>query len=111
MNLGDYIKAHEQKMQANEIRLPCAYSELTREERARVREQYIVVQKGLCMYCEEPLGENPPKRVTDKPILWSMFPEGFLNYPVHLQHCHKTDMTQGAVHAYCNAVLWQYHDQ
>jgi hypothetical protein len=27
---------------------------------------------------------------------------------IHLQHCHKTNMTEGAVHAYCNAVLWQY---
>jgi len=27
---------------------------------------------------------------------------------MHLHHNHETDMTEGAVHAYCNAVLWQY---
>lgn len=39
---------------------------------------------------------------------WSLFPVGFLNSPIHLQHCHKTDMTEGAVHAMCNAVMWVY---
>ena len=31
-----------------------------------------------------------------------------LAHPIHLQHNHSTDMTEGAVHAYCNCVLWQY---
>lgn len=31
-----------------------------------------------------------------------------LRYPVHLQHNHDTGMTEGAVHARCNAVMWQY---
>jgi hypothetical protein len=38
-----------------------------------------------------------------------LFPPNFLKYPVHLQHNHDTDMTEGAVHARCNAVMWQYH--
>jgi hypothetical protein len=46
--------------------------------------------------------------VTSKPINWKLFPENFLMYPVHLQHDHNTNLTEGAVHAYCNAVLWQY---
>jgi hypothetical protein len=31
-----------------------------------------------------------------------------LLHPVHLQHSHVTGLTEGAVHAFCNAVLWQY---
>jgi hypothetical protein len=31
-----------------------------------------------------------------------------LKSPIHLQHDHDTGLTEGAVHAYCNAVLWQY---
>jgi hypothetical protein len=40
-----------------------------------------------------------------------LFPELFLKYPVHLHHSHVTGLTIGAVHAYCNAVLWVYHDE
>lgn len=32
-------------------------------------------------------------------------------YPVHLHHDHKTGLTIGAVHAKCNAVLWQYYGE
>jgi hypothetical protein len=28
-----------------------------------------------------------------------------------LHHCHQTGLTIGAVHAKCNAVLWQYHGE
>lgn len=45
---------------------------------------------------------------TQRRINMRMFPKGFFNHPVHLQHCHKTDMTEGAVHAQCNAIMWQY---
>ena len=38
----------------------------------------------------------------------STFPQNFLQYPIHLQHNHDTGMTEGAVHNYCNAVMWQY---
>ena len=37
-----------------------------------------------------------------------LFPAFFLSHPIHLQHNHETNMTEGAVHARCNAVLWQY---
>jgi hypothetical protein len=38
----------------------------------------------------------------------SLFPPTMFKYPVHLHHNHVTGMTIGAVHALCNAVLWQY---
>ena len=31
-----------------------------------------------------------------------------LDHPIHLQHSHNTGVTEGAVHNYCNAVMWQY---
>lgn len=89
-------------------KLPVNYTELTRKQRREVREQYIKEQKGLCYYCKQPLSEGPPPHITDKNINWNMFPPGFLNFPVHLQHNHDTGMTEGAVHSYCNAVMWQY---
>ena len=88
--------------------LPVDYTKLSRRERREVREQYIKEQKRSCMYCKEDLFQKPPSSVTDRKINWDLFPEGFLDHPIHLQHCHSTGLTEGAVHAYCNAVLWQY---
>jgi hypothetical protein len=92
------------------MELPTEYSKLDwrKGEKAVVREQYIKEQKGLCYYCKTSLKLKPPSEITDKEINWKLFPPNFLNYPIHLQHNHDTDMTEGAVHAYCNAVLWQY---
>lgn len=90
------------------MKLPVKYEDLSFPERRQVREEYIVLQKGLCMYCSASLNSAPPKNITHLKINWKLFPKNFLKYPVHLQHCHKTGMTEGAVHAYCNAVLWQY---
>lgn len=87
-------------------KIPANYSQLSAPQKRRVREHYVRIQKGLCMYCKKPLNEPP---VEDKRIKWWLFPPGFRDYPVHLQHNHKTDKIEGAVHAYCNAVLWQYH--
>lgn len=88
--------------------LPSKYSKLSPEERRSVREQYVKLQSGKCFYCEEDLAKPAPKRITDKKIDWALFPPNFLQYPIHLQHDHNTDMTEGAVHNYCNAVMWQY---
>ena len=88
--------------------LPADYTKLTQPQRREVRIQYIKEQNNLCMYCGETLYEGAPERITKKPITWGLFPPGFLDHPIHLQHCHKTNMTEGAVHSYCNAVLWQY---
>ena len=90
-------------------KLPVDYTKLTRVERREVREQYVREQRGLCYFCNSKLDEPPSKKMTDLKIDWGLFPPGFLNAPVHLQHCHVTGMTEGAVHAYCNAVMWQYY--
>lgn len=91
------------------MKLPVDYEDLHWTERRAVREQYIEEQNGNCMFCQASLSEEPPKSIADKKINWKLFPKNFLKYPVHLQHCHKTGMTEGAVHAYCNAVMWQYY--
>jgi hypothetical protein len=91
------------------MKLPVDYTKLTGKERRLVREEYIKEQGHMCFYCGKDLGTSPPKGITDKRIDWDLFPPGFLDYPVHLQHNHDTGMTEGAVHAYCNAVMWQYH--
>ena len=95
------------------MELPTKYSKLDwrKGEKAQVRNQYIKLQGGDCYWCNQPLSQNPPKIITNKKIKWALFPPNFLKYPIHLQHCHKTDMTEGAVHAYCNAVLWQYENR
>ena len=91
--------------------LPVDYTKLKWGERRVVREQYIKEQNNKCYYCGGNLNENPPKKITDKPINWSLFPKGFLDHPIHLQHDHNSGMTEGAVHNYCNAVLWQYENK
>jgi hypothetical protein len=88
--------------------LPVDYTKLNWIDRKRVREQYVEEQKGKCFYCGCDLKDNPPTYITDKKIFWEFFPPDFLKNPIHLQHCHNTGMTEGAVHAYCNAVMWQY---
>lgn len=87
---------------------PLDYRKLSPRQRADVREQYEAEQGGDCYYCNTPLYEDPPGVILSQPINLAMFPPGFLNNPVHLQHNHYTGMTEGAVHAYCNAVMWQY---
>ena len=90
------------------IVLPVDYDSISREQRREVRELYVKNQSGKCFYCQEPLNNNPPDRITKRKIDWRLFPANFLKSPVHLQHNHYTGMTEGAVHAYCNAVMWQY---
>ena len=90
------------------MKLPVVYHDTHYTERRKIREEYARLQKGLCLFCNSPLDSNPPKEITDKEINWKLFPPNFLRYPNHLQHCHKTGLTEGTVHAYCNAVMWQY---
>lgn len=91
-----------------EYKLPVNYNKLHSLEKREVRDQYVKEQNNLCYWCNESLSNVPPKRITNKNINLRLFPKDFLKYPIHLQHCHKTSMTEGAVHAYCNAVMWQY---
>lgn len=90
------------------MELPVNYNKLNGRSRRAVREEYVRVQGGKCYYCGGPLDQGPPTKITDMSINWRNFPPGFLQAPVHLQHDHGTGMTEGAVHGYCNAVLWQY---
>lgn len=89
-------------------KLPVDYTKLTAKERKEVRELYAYLQNDVCVYCGGLLFQDPPEAITSKYIDWRLFPKNFLKHPVHLQHNHKTGMTEGAVHAYCNAVMWQY---
>lgn len=95
------------------MKLPVDYRTLDwkKGEVRAVREAYISQQDGKCYWCGESLDEPPPKRITEKPIRWSLFPKNFQRWPIHLQHCHYTGMTEGAVHMYCNAVMFQYEDR
>lgn len=90
------------------MKLPVNYKNLSPKERKIVREEYIKIQKGNCYFCKEKLSEEPEKKVKLKKINHNLFPKGFFDWPVHLHHNHKTGLTIGAVHNYCNAVLWQY---
>lgn len=90
------------------MKLPVDYTKLTPFQRKQVREEYIKLQNNKCYYCGEDLNKKAPDRITNKPINWSLFPPNFLKYPIHLQHDHYNNMTEGAVHNYCNAVMWQY---
>lgn len=86
--------------------LPVNYNHLTSTGRRNVREEYMRRQDGKCMYCNTTLKKGPVTR--NKKINLSLFPGAFFKYHVHLHHDHDTGMTEGAVHSYCNAVLWQY---
>lgn len=84
------------------------YSQLDWRERKALREAYTRKQDYKCYYCKQPLSRDPDSTITSRKVNWRLFPPNFLKYPIHLQHNHKTDDTEGAVHAYCNAVMWQY---
>lgn len=93
------------------MKLPVNYSKTPFWERAYVRDEYVKLQEGLCYYCGSPLNTEAPQHIEVLEINWRLFPKNFLKYPVHLHHCHDTDLTIGAVHNICNAVLWQYHGE
>jgi len=97
--------------QREPILLPTEYSLLCMEGKRLVREMYMYKQKNLCYHCEHSLSLGPPESITDMKITPELYPDGFFPHPIHLHHDHETDMTIGAVHAYCNAVLWEYHGE
>lgn len=92
----------------DDLELPAIYGDLSPKERYRARVQYERDQGGLCWHCKSDLNEDPPKTITRNPINWDLFPPGFLEMPIHLQHDHETGETEGAIHAYCNAYIWEY---
>lgn len=91
------------------MELPVMYDTLSAKKKREVRDEYVKIQNSRCLFCDKRLDLPAPKEVTCKKINWKLFPPNFLKYPVHLQHSHQTGLTEGAVHAYCNAVLWQYY--
>ncbi len=93
------------------MKLPLNYDNLTYPQRKSVREEYIKQQDGNCYFCKDSLKGEPAKKVSDKTITEGLFPPSFFKWPVHLHHSHDTGMTIGAVHCYCNAVLWEYHHE
>ena len=93
------------------IVLPVNYKQLTILQRKLVREEYIRIQEGKCSYCNNLLNNAPKSNVLKYKINKKLFPKNFFDYPIHLHHCHKTNMTIGAVHNICNAVLWQYYNK
>jgi len=93
------------------MKLPINYEKSHYSIRKLAREQYIKEQKGLCKHCNTPLDTVPTDLIKSYPINKELFPSGMFDYPIHLHHCRKTGMTIGAVHCYCNAILWQYHGE
>lgn len=92
-------------------KLPARYDQLEWWQRRDVRNQYVQEQGGNCSHCGNPLSGPPADKVARMNVNWRLFPDGFRKYPVHLHHSHETGLTIGAVHNYCNAVLWQYHGE
>jgi hypothetical protein len=90
------------------MKLPVQYNEIPITDKWKVREEYVKRQNGNCWHCKEPLKGPPAEATLRYKINLKWFPEGFMDNPVHLQHNHDTGLTEGAVHAYCNAVLWEY---
>lgn len=100
---------HAPKASADAI--PARYSKLGSARRRAVRERYVEFQAGLCWHCKAPLDGPCSPDVARRMVNEARFPPGFFTHPVHLHHDHRTDLTIGAVHAHCNAVLWQYHGE
>jgi hypothetical protein len=90
------------------MKLPINYEKARWPERKEAREAYVLEQNGLCYFCKKPLANEPNR---DLPVKLQLYPQGFFDNPVHLHHDHITGMTLGAVHCYCNAVLWEYHGE
>lgn len=90
------------------MKLPVNYDATAPSKRRLVRIEYVKQQLGKCQHCGELLFFQPTQKVLDAYIKESLFPPGFFNNPVHLHHDHLTGMTIGAVHARCNAYLWQH---
>lgn len=90
------------------MKLPINYDNANWYKKKGAREEYVRIQKGLCYYCKNPLNI---KQAHNRKLYMKAFPPNFFKYPVHLHHDHNTGLTIGAVHNYCNAVLWQYHGE
>lgn len=88
--------------------LPLDYNGASPALRKAAREKCVVLQNNKCHFCDGDFDDELPQTVTDLKIDLKLFPPNFLKHPIHLHHNHDTGMTIGAVHAHCNAILWQY---
>jgi hypothetical protein len=95
---------------APDVALPALYDALTPEQRRWARGEYARRQGGLCHYCRAPLAEPPPAKIQRKKLTRE-YPPSFFAWTHHLHHNHQTGLTIGTVHARCNAVLWEYHNE
>ena len=93
------------------MKLPVEYDALDRSAKRVVREEYMRLQDDKCHYCKQPFRHLPSNKVLQANFRHSLFPAGFFQNPVHLHHSHVTGLTIGAVHARCNAYLWQFHGE
>jgi len=93
------------------MELPTCYKYLSSKQKIEVRKRYVHLQKGLCHFCGSPLVSAPRKDIADKKITRRLFPPNFFKHPIHLHHSHDDGLTIGAVHAHCNAVLWEYEGE
>lgn len=91
------------------MKLPIKYDECDFKTRREARLLYIEQQNGLCWYCKQPLDGKPINKVDKANINMVLFPSKFFEYPIHLHHSRNNGMSLGAVHAKCNAYLWQYN--
>lgn len=107
----DIAKLHAASLHTAAMTLPARYDDLTPAQRMQIRTRYIWEQHGLCAHCAAMLDGPPSEEVASLPIDVTVFPDNFFEHPVHLHHDHVTGLTVGAVHAHCNAVLWQYEGQ
>jgi len=106
-----FAKVNRIEFSPHDLKLPTRYSCLSNIDKKVIRERYIDKQNGKCFYCNNKLNTDPPTGILKLKVHKSLYPKGFFNRPVHLHHNHDTDMTIGAVHAYCNAVLWEYENE
>lgn len=93
------------------MKLPVVYNDIPKNERWKVRLEYRRLQDDKCLHCGNDLEGKPTQDILDYKINMRLFPDGFLDHPVHLHHSHKTHLTLGAVHAKCNGVLWQKYGE
>lgn len=91
-----------------EVTLPALYDKMTWMQRSQARRQYAKLQRYECFFCGGSLYKETPEDFLAIPIDMDLFPPNFLDYPHHLQHNHSTGYTEGVVHAYCNAIMWNY---
>lgn len=90
---------------------PAEYLLLNQAQRRAKRNEYVAYQGGLCAHCKAPLSGEPAGRYGSDMINETMFPRGFFGHHIHLHHCHESGFTISAVHARCNAWLWQYRGE